>query len=237
MVAPVGLTVDLQRGPLAMDDPARHWQLIDLAAIHALAWQSDDEAIVMRVPRDSPPDRIVVVANANQLAGQQGLVQQLGLPMLPAVSLADVARRFGVWIEPAGLVFTQAMAVLPVRARHGDGIAALREATLHRAGDRSRPAERCPEASAVEPLAGRSRSGSRPAAARWRSAFRRRLPERACSAAAASTVCSCTPSWARPCSLSCAADLPGDRIRRGHRCRSCWKASWRACGIACCCPC
>jgi ferrous iron transport protein B len=86
-----GLTVDLLRGALPADSAGRPFELVDLPGVHDLSGRSEDEAIVQRFLRDTPPDLLVLVVNATQVASQLRLVLQLreaGLPALLAASWA-----------------------------------------------------------------------------------------------------------------------------------------------------
>ena len=126
-----GLTVDLLRGalPPAPDGSAR--ELVDLPGIHDLSGGSEDEAIALRFLRTTPPDGVVVVLNASQIASQLTLllqVQSMGLPTLLALNMSDEARRYGVQIDTDALAQQLGMPVLAISARHGQGLVRLRQA-------------------------------------------------------------------------------------------------------------
>ena len=128
-----GLTVDLLRGRLPADAEGRPFELVDLPGVHDLSGRSEDEAIVQRFLRETPPDLLLVVVNATQVASQLRLVLQLreaGLPMVLALNMSDEARRFGVRIDPDGLAEALALPVLPVSARRHEGMATLLS-TIH----------------------------------------------------------------------------------------------------------
>jgi len=123
-----GLTVDLLRGALPADSAGRPFELVDLPGVHDLSGRSEDEAIVQRFLRDTPPDLLVLVVNATQVASQLRLVLQLreaGLPALLALNMSDEARRYGVGIDHQGLAEALAMPVLPVSARRSEGLSTL----------------------------------------------------------------------------------------------------------------
>jgi len=123
-----GLTVDLLRGRLPADREGRPFELVDLPGVHDLSGRSEDEAIVQRFLRDTPPDLLLLVLNATQVASQLRLVLQLretGLPMVLALNMSDEARRFGVRIDHGGLAQALALPVLPVSARRHEGMADL----------------------------------------------------------------------------------------------------------------
>jgi len=123
-----GLTVELLRGRLPADSEGHPFELVDLPGVYDLAGGSEDEEIVQRFLRETPPDLLVLVVNATQVASQLRLVLQLrdaGLPTLVALNMSDEARRFGVRIDHGGLADALALPVVPVSARRNEGIATL----------------------------------------------------------------------------------------------------------------
>jgi ferrous iron transport protein B len=123
-----GLTVELLRGRLPADSEGHPFELVDLPGVYDLAGGSEDEEIVQRFLRETPPDLLVLVVNATQVASQLRLVLQLrdaGLPILVALNMSDEARRFGVRIDHGGLADALALPVVPVSARRNEGIATL----------------------------------------------------------------------------------------------------------------
>jgi len=123
-----GLTVDLLTGRLPADSEGHPFELVDLPGVYDLSGSSEDEGIVQRFLRETPPDLLLVVVNATQVASQLRLVLQMrdaGLPILVALNMSDEARRFGVRIDHGGLADALALPVLPVSARRNEGIASL----------------------------------------------------------------------------------------------------------------
>jgi len=101
-----GLTMDLERGALPADRQGTPYELVDLPGIHDLSGSSEDEALVQRFLRQRPPDVVLVVLNASQIASQLRLlprIQALGLPVVVALNMSDEARRFGIQIDHGGL--------------------------------------------------------------------------------------------------------------------------------------
>ena len=131
-----GLTVELLRGAMPADRSGRPYQLVDLPGIHDLSGSSEDEAVVQRFLRQTPPDLLLVVLNASQIASQLRFLLQLralALPMVVALNMSDEARRFGVGIDASGLGEALGLPVLAVSARRNQGIADL-IAQLHQLG-------------------------------------------------------------------------------------------------------
>jgi ferrous iron transport protein B len=93
-----GLTVELLRGAMPASRSGRLFQLVDLPGIHDLSGSSEDEAVVQRFLRQTPPDLLLVVLNATQIASQLRFLlqlQALGLPMVAALNMSDESRRWG----------------------------------------------------------------------------------------------------------------------------------------------
>lgn len=136
-----GLTVELLRGPMPADRNGTAYALVDLPGIHDLIGSSEDEAVVQRFLRNTPPDLVLVVLNASQISSQLRLllqIQQLGLPVVAALNMSDEAQRFGIAIDHQGLSKALGLPVLPVSARHNRGIHSLID-QLHQWGE-TRPA-------------------------------------------------------------------------------------------------
>jgi ferrous iron transport protein B len=126
-----GLTVDLQRGTIRAGRDGRPWVVVDLPGIHDLSGGSEDEAIVQRFLSTTPPDLVVVVVNASQIASQLRLVLQLGsvgLPMVFALNMSDEAPRFGVAIDAEALAEELGYPVVAISARHQQGLGQLLDA-------------------------------------------------------------------------------------------------------------
>jgi ferrous iron transport protein B len=112
--------------------------LVDLPGTYSLAAQSPDEQIAVDVlqgrmagvPR---PHGVVVVADATNLERNMFLATQameLGLPLVIALTLSDVADRKGITIDGAELSRRLGCPVVRVAAPRGEGIAELREHLL-----------------------------------------------------------------------------------------------------------
>ena len=72
-----GLTVELLRGPMPDDGHGGTYELVDLPGIHDLSGGSEDEAVVQRFMRNTPPDLVLVVLNASQISSQLRLLLQM----------------------------------------------------------------------------------------------------------------------------------------------------------------
>ena len=128
---------------------------VELPGIHDLSGSSEDEAVVQRFLRNTPPDLVLVVLNASQIASQLRLllqIQQLCLPVVAALNMSDEARRFGLAIDHRGLSQDLGLPVHPESVRHNQGITALLD-QLHRWGETPRPAGPAPVAGQCDPQA------------------------------------------------------------------------------------
>ena len=126
-----GLTVDLMQADLQLS--GRTVQLVDLPGIYDLRGHSDDEAVVRRFLERTPVDLVLVVLNASQLDRQLRLalqVQQLGLPAVVALNMADEAARFGVSINAENLSAALGQPVLPLSAKYRQGLETLQHTLL-----------------------------------------------------------------------------------------------------------
>ena len=132
-----GLTVELLRGAMPSDRQRRPYQLVDLPGIHDLSGSSEDEAVVQRFLRQTPPDLLLLVLNASQIASQLRFLLQLralAIPIVVALNMSDEARRFGLSIDAHGLGEALGVPVLAVSARRNQGIRELME-RVHQLGE------------------------------------------------------------------------------------------------------
>ena len=114
-----GLTVELHQGNV--QPQGQTVGLVDLPGIYDLHGLSEDEVIVRRFLENTPLDLLVLILNASQIDRQLRLalqVQQLGLPALLLLNMADEAERFGVRINTVMLSHQLAMPVLLISAKY-----------------------------------------------------------------------------------------------------------------------
>lgn len=117
-----GVTVDVGSGPLRGADHSI--RLLDLPGTYSLAARSPDEAIVCdalcgRVPGHPRPDAILAVVDASNVSRSLYLVSQLreiGLPMVVALNMVDVAAARGIGIDAERLAKRVGAPVIPVVA-------------------------------------------------------------------------------------------------------------------------
>ena len=101
-----GVTVECLEGDLTSTlqgsgDPIR---LIDLPGIYSLSPTSEDEQVALELLTGSQrPDAVLLVVDASNLARNLYLalqVLELGLPLVVALNMVDMAREAGLPVEP-----------------------------------------------------------------------------------------------------------------------------------------
>lgn len=117
-------------------DGTRPIEILDLPGTYSLAALSPDEMVVNnvaagRVPGQAPPDCILAIVDASNIRRNLYLVSQLldmGLPMVIALNMMDVARARGLRIDSEALAQRLGVTVVPVVATDPSTIAPLRQA-------------------------------------------------------------------------------------------------------------
>jgi ferrous iron transport protein B len=101
-----GVTIERKEGGFTSPS-GRHYRLLDLPGAYSLSAQTPDEAITRDVVAgkragEQAPDAIVCVVNATNLRLNLRLVlevKRLGLPMVLALNMVDVAHKRGIVID------------------------------------------------------------------------------------------------------------------------------------------
>jgi ferrous iron transport protein B len=133
-----GTTVERRAGFIRTGDKAAPIEVIDLPGAYSLAARAADEAIVLdallgRAGGDRRPDLIVSVVDAANLGRNLFLSTQLlelGVPLVVALNMMDLAEASGVRIDTAALAAELGVVVVPVVATKQIGIEALEQAIL-----------------------------------------------------------------------------------------------------------
>ena len=136
-----GVTVERKEGRLHGAD-GRAYALLDLPGAYSLHAASLDEAITRDLcrgflPGEPTPDVLVCVVDATNLRLHLRFaleVRELGLPMILAVNMADVARRRGVTVDLAVLERELGVPVVETVAVRRHGARALVEQIDRMAG-------------------------------------------------------------------------------------------------------
>ena len=130
-----GVTVERKVGRTKLDS-GEAVDIVDLPGCYSLAARSPEEQIAHDVlTGDSPnlgtPDKLIVVIDASNLRRNLYLatqLQDLGIPMVIALNMMDIARERGFEVDTEKLGEALGCPVIPLVARDGEGIRQLREA-------------------------------------------------------------------------------------------------------------
>jgi len=127
-----GVTVDRKSG-LAQLGGQRRAEIIDLPGTYSLYPKSLDERVIADLLYDPKaadyPDFVVVTVDASNLRRSLLLFTQLadlGLPAVLALNMTDVAAERGIQLDVPALERELQVPVVPMNARKGLGLAALR---------------------------------------------------------------------------------------------------------------
>ncbi|HEX7693006.1 MAG TPA: ferrous iron transporter B [Sphingomonas sp.] len=130
-----GVTVERHAGRMALPD-GRPVELLDLPGTYSLEPSSPDERVTRDVVTGAQagerlPDAIVVVVDASNLDNHLRFTLQLialGLPVVVALNMYDLAERDGLKLDPAALARELGVPVVPTVAVRRRGIDDLKEA-------------------------------------------------------------------------------------------------------------
>lgn len=129
-----GITVDKKVGFYKLNS-GRQAEVTDLPGTYSLYPKSRDERIVLQVLADksnpSRPDVIIVVADATNLRRNLLLYTQvadLGVPLVLALNMTDMAQKEGIEINIDKLSERLGVQVVPISARSNKGLDALKRA-------------------------------------------------------------------------------------------------------------
>ncbi|MCB2378801.1 ferrous iron transport protein B [Hymenobacter sp. BT635] len=127
-----GVTVDRKTGISQLTAQHRA-EIIDLPGTYSLYPKSLDEKVITDLlydqASDQYPDFVVVTVDASNLRRNLLLFTQLadlGLPAVLALNMMDVAEQHGVQIDIMALQQELGVPIIPMNARKGVGIAALK---------------------------------------------------------------------------------------------------------------
>jgi ferrous iron transport protein B len=140
-----GVTVERKVGAMAAGGD--RVELVDLPGTYSLAAHSPDEMVAVDVllghlDGERPPDAVLAVVDASNLERNLYLLSQvieLGLPVVVALNMVDVAERRGVHIDAAALGGRLGLPVVATRAHKGAGLDELRKRLCDLLATRSRP--------------------------------------------------------------------------------------------------
>lgn len=123
-----GVTVERRVGRLTGTFGDADLTFVDLPGTYSLTVASEDEAVAFRELSGvdtAPPSTVLLVVDASNLARNLYLalqVLELGLPVVVALNMTDVAERAGLKVDPAVLEDALGVVVVPTNARTGEGV-------------------------------------------------------------------------------------------------------------------
>lgn len=124
-----GVTVDLMGAKVLLGTDMV--EIIDLPGIYDIHGFSDDEQVVRHFLENNPVDLVAIILNTSQLDRQLSLalqLQQLKLPSLLLLNMADEAAKFGVTVDTRQMAADLNMPVALLSAKHGQGYKAALDA-------------------------------------------------------------------------------------------------------------
>src|SRR5579871_4207568 len=157
-----GVTVEIKKGKMHCGGQAV--ELIDLPGTYSLAPRSPDEMVAVdvilgRQQGESRPDVVVSIVDASNLERNLYLTTQaleLGVPVVVALNMIDVAASQGIQIDAERLSRQLGVPVVPIQANKKKGLDALREVIFGAAsGGASAPREVRARGADAPPLAAR----------------------------------------------------------------------------------
>lgn len=130
-----GVTVEKKEGPAKLNNGATI-QVLDLPGIYSLSGNSIDERIASQIligdlANEARPDLIVSVLDATNLERNLYLTTQLidlGLPVIIALNMMDIAEKRGISIKKELLSSALDVPVIALSAEKGAGLEELKEA-------------------------------------------------------------------------------------------------------------
>ena len=127
-----GVTVELHQGTLDLG-AAGTIRVLDIPGTYSLSARSAEEQIAIRtlagLGSEPAPALVVMVVDATQLLRNLYLVLQvleLGVPVVVALNMMDLLGEAGLTVDVAALARELGVPVVPVVARKGEGMDALR---------------------------------------------------------------------------------------------------------------
>jgi ferrous iron transport protein B len=127
-----GVTVETKKGKLLFH--GQLFEIIDLPGTYSLAARSPDEMVAVDLilghKEEARPDAVITIVDASNLERNLYLTTQvleLGVPVIIALNMVDVAQRQGLTIDVPKLSARLGVPVVPIQANRGKGLEQLKE--------------------------------------------------------------------------------------------------------------
>jgi ferrous iron transport protein B len=129
-----GVTVETKKGRLHIQEQT--FEVIDLPGTYSLAPRSPDEMLAVELilgqtANEARPDVVVTIVDASNLDRNLYLTTQileLGVPVVVALNMIDVARNQGITIDHEELARRLGVPVVPIQANRALGLHELKQA-------------------------------------------------------------------------------------------------------------
>jgi ferrous iron transport protein B len=136
-----GVTVETKKGRMIYQ--GRPIDLVDLPGTYSLAPRSPDEMVAVDLilgqqSGEPKPDVVIAIVDAANLERNLYLTTQameLGVPLVVALNMIDVAEQQGIRIDAEGLARQLGVPVAPIQANRGKGLDRLKEIVAQVAHD------------------------------------------------------------------------------------------------------
>src|SRR4051812_34093520 len=134
-----GVTVETKKGQMTCG--GRAFDLVDLPGTYSLAPRSPDEMVAVdvilgRQAGEARPDVVIALADASNLERNLYLTTQvleMGVPVVVALNMIDVAEAQGVRVDAVRLEKQLGLRVVPIQANKSRGLDRLREVVAEEA--------------------------------------------------------------------------------------------------------
>ncbi|HEV8059932.1 MAG TPA: ferrous iron transport protein B [Gemmataceae bacterium] len=128
-----GVTVEIKKGRMSLGEAIV--ELVDLPGTYSLAPRSPDEMVAVNLvlgqqAGERRPDAVLALVDASNLERNLYLVTQimeLGIPVIVALNMVDVAERQGIRVDADRLAAQLGVPVIPIQANRSKGIDRLKE--------------------------------------------------------------------------------------------------------------
>jgi ferrous iron transport protein B len=129
-----GVTVEIKKGRMSLGESVV--ELVDLPGTYSLAPRSPDELVAVNLvlgqqAGERKPDAVLALVDASNLERNLYLVTQvmeLGIPVIIALNMVDVAERQGTRVDAERLAAQLGVPVIPIQANRGKGVDRLKVA-------------------------------------------------------------------------------------------------------------
>ncbi|MFW6133067.1 MAG: ferrous iron transport protein B [Planctomycetota bacterium] len=131
-----GVTVDKKMGRARRGDVAI--EVVDLPGTYSLSARSEEEVVARNFLIDERPDVVIDIVDASNLERNLYLAVQfieLGVPLILAFNMWDVAQGRGLHVDTANLARLLGVPVVPTVAHKARGIGELLDAAVEMAGE------------------------------------------------------------------------------------------------------